>query len=139
MRLTDRKTAADLKANADSLRELGLEPSILDRRYIKLAEYEDAEELIKTIADVEPVKHGRWLIREIDKLVPTGKITVSEGHILSKTSSDEPFTLQSENLIQIKEHRTVKKPYCSICGNYGDDEYDKTPYCPYCGARMDGD
>lgn len=89
--------------------------------------------------DAEPVKHGRWLIRGIDKLVPTGKIAVSEGHILSKTSSDEPFTLQSENLIQIKEHRTVKKPYCSICGNYGDDEYDKTPYCPYCGAKMDGD
>lgn len=60
MRLTDRKTAADLKADADSLRELGLEPSILDRRYIKLAEYEDAEELKKTKTH-EPVKHGRWM------------------------------------------------------------------------------
>lgn len=62
MRLTDRKTAAKLKANADSLRELGLEPSILDRRYIKLAEYEDAEELIKTTTDAEPVKHGKCAV-----------------------------------------------------------------------------
>lgn len=87
--------------------------------------------------DTEPVKHGRWVIREKDKLVPTGKIAVSEGHILHKTSLDEPFTLQAANIIQIKKHRTVKIPYCSICGNYGDDEYDKTPYCPYCGAKMD--
>lgn len=89
-------------------------------------------------ADVEPVRHGRWIMREKDKLVPTGKIAVSEGYILHKTSLDKPFTLQSANIIKIKEHRTVKIPYCSICGNYGDDEYDKTPYCPYCGARMDG-
>lgn len=60
MRLTDRKTVAELKANADRLRELGFEPSILDRRYIKLAEYEDAEELIKPTTDAEPVKHGKW-------------------------------------------------------------------------------
>lgn len=89
--------------------------------------------------EAEPVKHGRWVIREKDKLVPTGKIAVSEGHILHKTSLDEPFTLQSANIIQIKKHRTVKIPYCSICRNYGDDEYDKTPYCPYCGAKMDGE
>lgn len=86
----------------------------------------------------EPVKHGRWVIREKDKLVATGKMAVSEGHILHKTSLDEPFTLLSANLIQIKEHRIVNIPYCSICGNYGDDEYDKTPYCPYCGADMGG-
>lgn len=89
--------------------------------------------------DVEPVRHGRWIMREKDELIPTGKIAVSEGHILNKTSFDEPFTLQSANIIKIKEHRIVKIPYCSICGNYGDDEYDKTPYCPYCGAIMDGD
>lgn len=91
------------------------------------------------LPDAELVKHGKWIITEKDKLMPTGKIAVSEGHILHKTSFDEPFTLQSANIIQIKEHRTVKRPYCSICGNYGDDEYDKTPYCPNCGARMDGD
>lgn len=111
-------------------------------------ELKDANELIEKIQmaiecvptyKAEPIKHGRWIMREKDKLVPTGKIAVSEGHILHKTSFDKPFTLQSANIIKIKEHRTVKIPYCSICGNYGNDEYDKTPYCPYCGARMDGD
>lgn len=59
-RLTDRKIAAELKANADGLRAAGIEPTISDQRYIKLAEYEDAEELIKPTTDAEPVKHGRW-------------------------------------------------------------------------------
>lgn len=47
-RLTDRKTAADLKANAEKLRAAGLEPSEMDKRYIKLAAYEDAEEDFET-------------------------------------------------------------------------------------------
>lgn len=43
-RLTDRKTAADLKHNCEGLRAVGLEPPMSDLRYIKLAEYENAEE-----------------------------------------------------------------------------------------------
>lgn len=43
-RLTDRQTAAELKKNADGLRAVGLEPTISDQRYIKLAEYENADE-----------------------------------------------------------------------------------------------
>lgn len=43
-RLTDRKTAADLKENAEKLRAAGVEPNISDLRYIKLAEYENEEE-----------------------------------------------------------------------------------------------
>lgn len=43
-RLTDRKTAADLKRNCDGLRAAGIEPSMSDLRYIKLAEYENREE-----------------------------------------------------------------------------------------------
>lgn len=43
-RLTNRKTAEDLKANAEKLRAAGLEPSEMDKRYIKLAEYENSEE-----------------------------------------------------------------------------------------------
>lgn len=46
-RLTDRATAEALKANADGLRAVGLEPTISDQRYIKLAEYENADEEIK--------------------------------------------------------------------------------------------
>ena len=108
-----------------------------DEIYIK--DIEALKAAIEFLKNAAPVKFGRWLIRKRDKLVTTGKIAVSEGHILHKTSLDEPFTLQSANLIQIRKHRTVNMPYCSICGNYGEDEYDKTPYCPYCGARMDGD
>ena len=44
MRLTDRKTAEAVKANAEKLLEAGMEPSISDMIYIKLAEYENAEE-----------------------------------------------------------------------------------------------
>ena len=55
-RLTDRRTAAELKKNVDGLRAAGLEPSIMDKRYIKLAEYENREERAE--------KRGRW---EYDK------------------------------------------------------------------------
>ena len=41
-RLTDWKTAAALKKNADGLKSKGIEPNISDLRYIKLAEYENA-------------------------------------------------------------------------------------------------
>lgn len=43
-RLTDRKTAADLKRNCEGLRAKGIEPNMSDLRYIKLAEYENREE-----------------------------------------------------------------------------------------------
>lgn len=42
-RLTDRATAEALKANAEKLRAAGIEPSEMDKRYIKLAEYENKE------------------------------------------------------------------------------------------------
>lgn len=43
-RLTDRRTAEALKSNAEKLREKGFDIPISDQRYIKLAEYENAEE-----------------------------------------------------------------------------------------------
>lgn len=57
MRLTNRKTCSDLKNNAERLKAKGMEVSISDLMYIKLAEYENAEE----DADVQPVKHSRWI------------------------------------------------------------------------------
>ena len=48
-RLTDRKTAAALKKNADGLKSKGIEPNISDLRYIKLAEYENREEREKLL------------------------------------------------------------------------------------------
>lgn len=43
-RLTDRKTAEAVKANIEGLQAKGFEVSISDLRYVKLAEYENAEE-----------------------------------------------------------------------------------------------
>lgn len=66
-RLTDRRTAAELKANADNLQELGLEPTISDQRYIKLAEYEDIEELFEKVQR-PPVK---WQTAIMKKFLET--------------------------------------------------------------------
>ena len=43
-RLTDRRTAQQVKENAAGLLEKGLAPAVSDQIYIKLAEYENAEE-----------------------------------------------------------------------------------------------
>lgn len=43
-RLTDRRTAQQVKENATGLLEKGFAPTVSDQIYIKLAEYENAEE-----------------------------------------------------------------------------------------------
>lgn len=43
-RLTDKRTAETLRHNAEGLLAKGFEVPIDDLRYIKLADYEDAEE-----------------------------------------------------------------------------------------------
>ncbi|HRR76957.1 MAG TPA: hypothetical protein P5191_09135 [Ruminococcus sp.] len=43
-RLTDRGTAEVLRSNVEELKKAGIEPSIEDLRYIKLADYENEEE-----------------------------------------------------------------------------------------------
>lgn len=43
-RLTDYKTAQNLKHNCEGLQKVGIAPEIDDLRYIKLAEYENEEE-----------------------------------------------------------------------------------------------
>ena len=53
-RLTDPKVAAQLKDNLESLAKVGIEPSISDLRYIKLAEYEDAQERREMFCNYEP-------------------------------------------------------------------------------------
>ena len=50
-RLTDRRTAEQVRENIEKLRAAGVEPSVSDVRYVKLAEYEEiamnkTEELI---------------------------------------------------------------------------------------------
>lgn len=44
VRQTDRDTAEALRKNCEGLLERGIEPSVMDIRYIKLAEYENREE-----------------------------------------------------------------------------------------------
>lgn len=53
-RLTDPKVAADLKHNMEGLRAAGMEVSISDLRYVKLAEYEDMEERRELFTNYEP-------------------------------------------------------------------------------------
>ena len=53
-RLTDRRTAEQVAENAAGLLEKGLAPSVSDLYYIKLAEYENAEEEGATLYLCEP-------------------------------------------------------------------------------------
>ena len=43
-RLTDKKVAENLKSNIEGLKKAGVDISVDDLRYIKLAEYENEEE-----------------------------------------------------------------------------------------------
>jgi hypothetical protein len=43
-RLTDRRTAEQVRENIKKLRAAGVEPSVSDVRYVKLADYENKEE-----------------------------------------------------------------------------------------------
>lgn len=40
-RLTDSKVAAELKSNYEALQRVGIEPSMIDLRYVRLAELEE--------------------------------------------------------------------------------------------------
>lgn len=108
MRLTNRKTCSDLKNNAERLKAKGMEVSISDLMYIKLAEYENAEE----DADVQPVKHGRWIPQGNDMWLCSN---CKENIIYSMHKSD----------------RAEKQRYCSRCGArmnivYQDDKVTAT-------------
>ena len=43
-RLTDRRTAEQVRENIEKLQAAGVEPSVSDVRYFRLAEYENKEE-----------------------------------------------------------------------------------------------
>lgn len=75
-----------------------------------------------TNADVAPVKHGHWVYKERTKLSSTGVARITE---------------EGEAYV-VKNRITVRVPYCSECGDHGDNVVDATPYCPNCGAKMDG-
>lgn len=84
-------------------------------------------------ADVQEVKHGRWAYKERTKVVNTDNVGILEGY---RTITEENI---DKATIILKKRITVKVPFCSLCGEHGDNEGDATPYCPCCGARMGGD
>lgn len=84
-------------------------------------------------ADVQEVKHGSWVYKERTKVVNTDDVGILEGY---RTITEENI---DKATIILKKRITVKVPFCSLCGEHGDNEGDATPYCPCCGARMDGD
>ena len=43
-RLTDRRTAEQVRENIEKLRAAGVEPSVSGLRYVRLADYENKEE-----------------------------------------------------------------------------------------------
>lgn len=69
-----------------------------------------------------PVKHGHWVYKERTKLSSTGVARITE---------------EGEAYV-VKNRITVRVPYCSECGDHGDNVVDATPYCPNCEAKMDG-
>lgn len=58
-RLTDRKTAADLKTNYEGLQAAGMPRDIDTERYIKLAEYENREEEKPILYLCDPIKRAK--------------------------------------------------------------------------------
>lgn len=78
MRLTNRKTYSDLKNNAERLQAKGMEVSISDLMYIKLAEYENAQEdseklcenMQTLIDDRDPERaHKEEYLKDLNKLL----------------------------------------------------------------------
>lgn len=53
-RLTDPKVAQNLKENLEALKKVGIEPSVMDLRYIKLSEYEDEAERRELFTHADP-------------------------------------------------------------------------------------
>lgn len=48
-RLTDSKVAAELKSNYEGLQRVGIEPFVIDLRYVRLAELEEKEPKYKDL------------------------------------------------------------------------------------------
>lgn len=81
--------------------------------------------------NISSIKHGKWIFKKRTKLVLTDKVGIKEGY---RTVTDANV---NKAVMILKKRIVVKIPYCSICGDHGDDEGDAMPYCPNCGAKMD--
>ena len=75
---------------------------------------------LKNLPSVQPEqKTARWIYKERNALINTNHVSYGENEA-----------------VQEKRWIKVKKPYCSGCGWYENNEHEATPYCPNCGAKM---
>lgn len=101
-------------------------------------------DVIKTApaADVQPVKHGKWIEskKHIWYKKPNGDIdffAYSEGHcngVICKKCG-EYFCVYCNPLYN--EENCERQHY--ICSECSSTSMEKKKFCPDCGARMDGD
>lgn len=87
-------------------------------------------------ADVQEVKHGKWIFHKRTKLVPTNKLGIKEEYTNGHDCTVVDNTNVNKKIMIMKKRITLKIPICSVCGWRGYDEYNATPYCPNCGTRM---
>lgn len=90
------------------------------------------------VADVQEVKHGKWIFHERTKLIPTNKLGLKEEYTNGHSCAIVDDKNVNQKIMIMMKRITLKIPVCSVCGWCGYDECDATPYCPNCGARMDG-
>ena len=64
-RLTDKELAKALKSNCEGLKRAGIEPNMSDLRYIKLAEYENAAELINITTNAPALSYQVAMIKHL--------------------------------------------------------------------------
>jgi uncharacterized protein with PIN domain len=109
-RLTDKDTAEELEKNMNGLAEKGVEPSVNDRRYIKLARFEnDVENSVETVETVN---------------------TAKKPHTFRFICDNCGVCLEDwkRPIIEEAEDGTVEQSYL---------EYE-FKYCPQCGAKIIG-
>lgn len=106
-RLTDRKTAAELKENAEKLRAAGLEPTISDQRYIKLAEYENAEEFIEMTTHTPVLSYQTAAIKAA---LENDKCKAYFGSKATKTICDELASYALDEDLQEETKWTKENP-----------------------------
>lgn len=92
-RLTDKELAKALKSNCEGLKRAGIEPNMSDLRYIKLAEYENAAELINITTNAPALSYQVAMIKELlDGKAVKCKVNIADKPtktIVAKTLFDE--------------------------------------------------
>ena len=81
----------------------------------------EAEILKIPVADVSPVRHGRWIMKHRRR-----------GGFRRYTGIDD---MGEQHTIIVDERVEYDDRYCSECGKQSADNF--LNYCPNCGAKMD--